>query len=83
MSIAIHTKYLPATNTRGSRIKVYTHRGFRDGRAVIFSVTISYSHTGTEHDEAAAALLQKHWPHYLPHYVGASADGRGFVYVAK
>jgi len=92
MPIAIHTKYVPATATRGSRIKAFTHRGFRDGRAVIYSVTVDYSHTGDEHDKAALALLRKFWPadrnQTLPQsyeltYIGASADGLGYVYSAR
>jgi hypothetical protein len=50
---AIQTKFLPATNTRGARIKATCWRG---------SITIDYPHhlSGDEvHREAARALLAK------------------------
>lgn len=53
MSQSIITKYLPATNTRGSRIKATSWMG---------SVTIPYPHqfSSTEaHQEAAQALLDR------------------------
>jgi hypothetical protein len=53
--IAIQTKYLPATNTRGSRIKAWTDSGF--------SVTISCPHELSYelcHFEAVKALVAKH-----------------------
>ena len=49
---AIHTKYIPATNHRGSRIKATCERG---------SITISHD-TGLSDDDShklAAAMLQK------------------------
>jgi hypothetical protein len=53
--IAIQTKYLGPTNTRGSRIKAWTDSGF--------SVTISYPHEISHelcHFEAVKALVAKH-----------------------
>ena len=50
---AIHTKYLPCTNTRGSRIKATCERG---------SITIDYPHelSGDEvHREAVRQLLER------------------------
>jgi hypothetical protein len=50
---AIHTKYLPATNTRGSRIKATCERG---------SITIPYPHelSGDEcHREAVRQLVAR------------------------
>ena len=50
---AIHTKYLPATDTRGSRIKATCERG---------SITIPYPHelSGDEcHREAVRRLLER------------------------
>jgi hypothetical protein len=50
---AIHSKYLPATNTRGSRIKATCERG---------SITIPYPHelSGDEvHREAVRQLLER------------------------
>ena len=53
--IAIQTKFLPATNTRGSRIKAWTDTGY--------SATISYPHELSFelcHFEAVKALVAKH-----------------------
>lgn len=51
---AIHTKYISATNTRGSRIKARCERG---------SITIDYPHElgpgGPAHAEAARQLVAK------------------------
>lgn len=50
---AIHTKYLPCTNTRGSRIKATCERG---------SLTIPYPHelSGDDvHREAVRQLLER------------------------
>lgn len=53
--IAIQTKYLPASNTRGSRIKAWTSSGFFE--------TIPYPH-GLSHEavhfEAVKALVAKY-----------------------
>ena len=81
--IAIHTKYIPPTNTRGSRIKAYTAPwGDRKG----FEVTIAYPY-GAEcltdtHFEAVKALVAKHkldWRLEGMRY-GDSADGKGFSF---
>ena len=80
--IAIHTKYIGPTDTRGSRIKAYTaswgsHKGF--------TVTIPYDHAldGVAlHFEAVKALVAKHkleWNLDAMRY-GDSADGRGFSF---
>ena len=80
--IAIHTKYLGPTDTRGSRIKAYTaswgtHKGF--------TVSIPYNHAldGVNvHFEAVKALVKKHnldWNLEAMRY-GDSADGRGFSF---
>lgn len=53
--IAIQTKYIGPTNTRGSRIKAWTSSGF--------SVTISYPHELSHelcHFEAVKSLVEKH-----------------------
>lgn len=78
--IAIHTKYLPASNTRGSRLKAYTaaHGDFKG-----FEVTISYPHEFDGvmcHFQAVKALVAKHelnWTLDNMRY-GDSADGRGY-----
>ena len=52
--IAIHTKYLPATNTKGSRIKAYTR---------YLNVTIPYPYELNGelcHFKAVRALVSKH-----------------------
>jgi hypothetical protein len=80
--IAIHTKFIGPTNTRGARIKAYTAgHGERKG----FDATIAYPyHLSGEkcHFEAVIALVHKHklnWDLRDMRY-GDSADGRGFVF---
>jgi hypothetical protein len=75
--IAIHTKYLPATNIKGSRIKAYTLNGH--------SATVSVDHAlngEIRHFEAVKALVAKHqldWD--LSDMVwGDSSDGKGYVF---
>lgn len=81
--IAIHTKYLSATNTSGSRIKAYTASyGTQKG----LSVTIPYDHAldgVAVHFKAVKALANKfgqHWPDVDTMRYGDSADGRGFSF---
>lgn len=80
--IAIHTKYLGATNTNGARIKAYT-AGW--GSIKGFTVTIGYNHELSDyhvHFEAVKALVEKHnlnWDLTDMRY-GDSADGRGFSF---
>ena len=80
--IAIHTKFIPCTNTRGSRIKAYTV-GFGDHKG--FTATISYPHelSGVAcHFEAVKALVAKNkldWTLDGMRY-GDSADGKGFSF---
>lgn len=77
MMIAIHTKYISATNTRGSRIKAYTVSGF--------SVTIPYPHEYSYevcHFQAVKALVEKHkldWD-LTDMRFGDSADGKGYSF---
>jgi hypothetical protein len=74
---AIHTKYIPCTNTKGSRIKAYTASGF--------SATIDYPHELSGHlchFEAVKALVSKNkliWPLADMRY-GDSADGKGYSF---
>jgi hemolysin activation/secretion protein len=54
--IAIQTKFLPCTNTKGARIKAWA-----SGRP--WSVTISYDYSGSDemqHFRAVQALKEKH-----------------------
>jgi hypothetical protein len=75
--IAIHTKYLPATNYKGSRIKAYTTSGFQ--------ATISYPHEYSHevcHFQAVKALVKKHkldWDLTNMRY-GDSGDGKGYSF---
>ena len=80
--IAIHTKYIGPTDTRGSRIKAYTvGSGQRKG----FSATIPYIYeagTVEAHFEAVKALVAKHeleWNLSDMRY-GDSADGCGYSF---
>ncbi len=80
--IAIHTKFIAPTNTRGARIKAYTADwGDRKG----FAATIPYPYqlSGEQcHFEAVKALVKKNgldWNLKDMRY-GDSADGRGFCF---
>jgi hypothetical protein len=80
--IAIHTKYISPTNTRGSRVKAYT---CGSGSIKGFEVTIPYPYElSGEHVHFAAvkAQIKKHglnWNLEGMRY-GDSADGRGFSF---
>lgn len=73
---AIVTKYLPATNTRGSRIKAYTHD---------VSITVRWDHELSNdvdnYRQAAMALVAKYgWP--ADNWIsGGAPDGYGYVFV--
>jgi hypothetical protein len=74
---AIHTKYIPATNTRGSRIKAYTGSGF--------SVTIPYDYSLNDvelHFKAVKALIARHYLDWSTNGMryGGSADGKGYSF---
>jgi hypothetical protein len=75
--IAIHTKYIPATSAKGSRIKAYTSTGFT--ATVSYPYELSYEKC---HFEAVKALVKKHnldWKiDKMCH--GDSADGKGYVF---
>jgi hypothetical protein len=80
--IAIHTKYISASNSRGSRIKAYTapHSNFKG-----FEVTISYpcELSGVAcHFEAVKALIIKNKLEWNPENMryGDSADARGYSF---
>lgn len=74
---AIHTKYIGATNTKGSRIKAYTRFGL--------SVQIPFPHEFNGHlvhFQAVKELAKKHkldWPIDRMTW-GDSADGKGYVF---
>jgi hydroxypyruvate isomerase len=75
--IAIHTRCLPVTNTRGTRIKAFTASGFE--------ATIAYPYAESyekAHFEAVKALIEKHkldWNLENMRF-GDSADGKGYVF---
>lgn len=80
--IAIHTKYLAPTNSRGSRIKAYTGGGMG---LKGFEATIAYPDALYEvyaHFEAVKELVKKNgldWDLSGMRY-GDSADGRGYSF---
>jgi hypothetical protein len=80
--IAIHTKFISASNSRGSRIKAYTaaHGDFKGFQAVI-SYPSELSGVAC-HFEAVKALISKNkldWKTDGMRY-GDSADGRGYSF---
>jgi hypothetical protein len=80
--IAIHTKFLKATNTYGARIKAYTV-GFGSVKGFTATVPYDYSVDVTEaHFEAVKALVRWNkldWNLTNMRY-GDSSDGNGFVF---
>lgn len=80
--IAIHTKFINPTNSRGARIKAYTASwGDRKG----FEATIAFPYEGSEvesHFAAVKELVKKHgltWDLSNMRY-GDSADAKGFSF---
>ena len=77
--LAVTTKYIPATNTRGSRIKAEADK---------FTVTIPYPHDLNGHEvhfRAVAALIEKHklnWDIRNMRY-GATTNGYVFCFDAS
>jgi hypothetical protein len=82
---AISTKYIPTTNSRGSRIKAHCERG---------SITIGYplDMSGSDcHEAAVIALLEKFakadpeglgtWGTIADYAIGGTAEGYVFVRV--
>ena len=72
---AIQTKYLPATDTRGSRIKATCETG---------SITIAYPHElsgQAVHRKAAEALVDKFWPGIKDKLLGGSLKDGSSVFV--
>lgn len=75
--IAIHTKYIGPTNTRGARIKAFTASGFT--ASIPYPYDKSYE---AVHFEAVKELVKKHgleWDISNMCY-GDSADGKGYVF---
>lgn len=75
--IAIHTKFLPATNTKGERVKAYTASGYE--------ATVQYDYAVSNvkaHHAAVKALTEKYalpWKVSDMNY-GDSSDGRGYTF---
>lgn len=75
---AIHTKYIPASNVRGSRIKATSD----NGHSVIVSRNDALN-GHLVHFEAVKALVTKHkldWNIDNMCY-GGSSDGKGYTFV--
>lgn len=71
MPVAIKTKYVGPTDTKGSRI-IATANGNR--------VSIPYSHSGDAHQKAAKAICEKMgWTGQLVE--GGTEDGKVFVFL--
>lgn len=73
--IAIHTKYLNPTNTKGARIKAQAWYGYS-----LKSVIVPYDHAGDAHEVAAEALRQRYKLGKSIRLVGSTIDGNGNVY---
>ena len=79
MSFTITTKYMPATNTRGSRIKATMSYGKSA------SIPYPFELNGREcHDAAVRECLKKNFLDHLPHRfaIGDSTSGTGYVYLS-
>lgn len=79
--VAILTKYIAPTNTRGARIKAYTANGRQS-----VSVTIGYPYLpggdDASHKQAARALMSKMgWDFEIVQ--GGTDTGRAFVMLPK
>jgi len=75
--IAIHTKFIPATNTLGSRIKAYTSTGKQ--ATISYPYELSYE---VAHFQAVKALVENNgldWNLDNMRF-GDSADGKGYVF---
>jgi len=75
--IAIHTKYFPASNHKGSRIKAYT----TTKKTAVISYPHEFSHEEC-HFQAVKALIKKYnldWNTEDMRF-GDSADGKGYVF---
>lgn len=76
--IAIHTKYIGATNNRAAKIKAYTCNKHS------LTVPIDYDLDDVERHAKAARMLIDKQMKYVPDYstmvYGGSADGRGYTF---
>lgn len=82
MPIAIHTKYIGPTNTKGSRIKATV----RHDSKTLWTASVPFDHAlncEERHAQAARALLQKHAPDQLTETLsiaGSTLDNLGYVF---
>jgi hypothetical protein len=84
MTLAIHTRYVPATDTRGARIRASCTRLNRKT-----SVMAPFDHAldgAARHAAVARALIEskpgftRDWPDTSFRYCGETADGKGYVF---
>ena len=76
MSIAIHTRYLGPTDSRGSRIKASAARGRER-----LTVTVPYDHAASDPFQVGAeALRDKYWPGATLYRAGAALDNNGDIF---
>ena len=80
--LAIHTKFIAPTNSRGARIKAYTS-GYGDIKGFTATIAYPYHESGHMcHFEAVKALVSKNkldWTLEGMRY-GDSADGKGYSF---
>ena len=82
MPIAIHTKYIGPTNTKGSRIKASLRRDSK----TLWTVTVPFDHSlGCEerHKQAAVSLIHKYIGHMTNetlYICGSTLDNKGYIF---
>lgn len=76
MAKAIHTRFIPATDTKPARVKAMVHLTWGN----VLTVTISEDPHDRPHEAAALALRDKYWPDLPMVECGSTLDGRGYVY---
>jgi hypothetical protein len=84
MSLAIHTRYHGATDTRGARISATCTRVNRTHKIY---VGVDHALDGVaRHAVAARELIIRHFPHTAEwsdprmYYAGETLDGKGYVF---
>lgn len=75
MAIAIHTKYISATNTKPARIRASARGG-----DMVVKMMVTYDHEGDAHLTAAKAMRDLYWPGQELMLAGCTLDGAGDVY---
>jgi hypothetical protein len=80
--LGIYTKFIPATNTKGARIKASVYGSDNKIRSATIPYPHEYGTTIKAHYEAVKALIEKYkvnWPIQNMRY-GSSHDGKGFFF---